>query len=145
MIQISVATAAEQIAACFPVIHELRPHLTLERYLAQVSRQQREHGYELAYVESSGSIEAVAGYRFAEFLAWGKVLYVDDLITASSARRSGFGGALLDWLIERAAAQGCAQIHLDSGVHRYDAHRLYMSRHMIIGSHHFSRDLAAKS
>jgi GNAT superfamily N-acetyltransferase len=69
------------------------------------------------------------------------VLYVDDLVTAAAHRRAGHGGALLDWLIARARELGCAQCHLDSGVVRHDAHRLYLGRKLTITSHHFALKL----
>jgi GNAT superfamily N-acetyltransferase len=63
-----------------------------------VQRQQSE-GYRLIYAAESKRVVAAAGYRFLEFLAWGQVLYVDDLITLPDKRGAGHGGALMDWLI----------------------------------------------
>ncbi len=138
---IRTAASEPDIRACFPVFHELRPQLSEEAFVAQVLRQSRDHGYTIAYLQDGGRIEAVAGYRVAEFLAWGRAFYVDDLVTAASARRQGHGGRLLDWLLQQARDAGCDQLHLDSGVQRFDAHRLYMSRKLQISSHHFSIDL----
>lgn len=136
------ATTDEALRACFPVIHELRPHLAEEAFLAQVRRQEAASGYRLIYLAAEGGdVVAVAGYRIAEFLAWGKALYVDDLATLSRARLQGHAGRLLDWLIAEARAQGCAELHLDSGVHRHDAHRLYLGRKLRITSHHFALGL----
>src|SRR5690606_28367957 len=84
---------------------------------------------------------SVAGYRAVHFLAWGRTFYVDDLITDEAARGRGHGGRLLDWLIDEARQLQCPAFHLDSGVHRWAAHRLYHSRRMIISSHHFSLEL----
>jgi GNAT superfamily N-acetyltransferase len=78
-----------------------------------------------------------------EFLAWGRVCYVDDLITDSESRSRGFAGALFDWVIARAREAGCDQFHLDSGVQRFDAHRFYLAHRMAISCHHFSMPLAS--
>jgi hypothetical protein len=72
----------------------------------------------LVYIQADDQVVAAAGYRIAKLLAWGRTFYVDDLIFLSTARRQGYGAALLD----------CDQFHLDSGVQRHDAHRLYLSR-----------------
>jgi len=64
-------------------------------------------------------------------------MYVDDLVTDERQRSKGVGGALLDWLAEQARARGCAELHLDSGVHRFDAHRFYFTKRMHISSYHF--------
>lgn len=142
MINIQTAATEAQIRACFPAILELRPHLDEERFVSQVQRQRAQHGYTLVYVaDENGEAAAAAGYRIAEFLAWGKAFYLDDLITRESARKHGHGGALLDWLITEAKRQGCMQFHLDSGVQRHDAHRLYLSRKLQITSHHFAKVL----
>ena len=138
MTTIYLAESEEQIRGCFPVMAELRPHVVEREFVERVRRQQREGGYQLAFVEESGTVRAVAGYRIAEFLAWGRTLYVDDLVTASAERSRGHGQALFDWLVARAKSNGCAQLHLDSGVQRFDAHRFYLRHRMSITSHHFS-------
>ncbi len=130
-----------EIRACFPAMHELRPHLGEDDFVARVRRQMENHGYTLVAASAADRVVAVAGYRVAEYLAWGRVLYVDDLVTAAAHRRAGHGGTLLDWLIARARELGCAQCHLDSGVVRHDAHRLYLSRKLAITSHHFALKL----
>lgn len=139
--KIHYANTVEEIAACFPTLSELRPHLTETDFVSQVLRQQQNHGYTLVYILDQGQVVAAAGYRVAEFLAWGRTFYLDDLITTSSARKSGYGGALMEWLLEQAKSLGCKQFHLDSGTHRHDAHRLYMSHKLQISSHHFSKKI----
>lgn len=135
---VQTAVTDEEIRRCFPLYHELRPHLVEAEIVERVRRQQRGHGYVLVFVEEEGVPVALAGFREAEFLAWGRVLYVDDLVTAAKARGRGHGGLLMDWLLAEARRRGCAELHLDSGVHRFSAHRLYHSRRLEISSHHFS-------
>ena len=119
-------------------MHQLRPHLTSEQaFVEQVQRQLKE-GYHLAYIEADGEVKALVGFRFLEFLAWGKVCYIDDLITDSETRRNGHGGKLLKWVIEQAKKENCDQVHLDSGPQRLDAHRLYLNHGFKIIGHHFA-------
>lgn len=125
------------LARCFGVFTFLRPHLSEERFIEQV-RAQAEHGYRIIYIETEGAVAAAAGYRIASFLAWGRILYIDDLITHPEMTRRGFGGALLDWLKVEAKAQGCAQIHLDTGPQRHDAHRLYLNKGFVLAGHHMA-------
>jgi len=135
--RIAIAQTPEEIRRCFEVMRELRPLFQYpEQFLARVLRQQKE-GYQLAYLESEGDVCAVAGYRFLESLFSGKFLYVDDLATCERHRSRGFGGQLLDWLIEQARLHGCENLELDSGVQRFDAHRFYFSKRMSISSYHF--------
>jgi GNAT superfamily N-acetyltransferase len=138
---ITIVTSDAALRDCYPAFRELRPHLTEDAFLAQVARQQAAHGYEVACRRAGGAVVAAAGYRVAEFLAWGRTFYLDDLVALPAARGAGHGGALLDWLIARAQALGCAEFHLDSGTHRHDAHRLYLSRKLRISSFHFDKGL----
>lgn len=139
-VRIGEATTVEDIARCFSVMRELRPRFELAVFIPQVQRQQRD-GYRLAFVEADGVVEACAGFRLSENLAWGRFLYVDDLVTAESARSRGHGARLMEWLIEQARSAGCAQLHLDSGVQRFAAHRFYLRERMEITSHHFGLKL----
>ena len=138
---IQTISACEEIRLCYKVLKQLRPHLLNETaFIEQVERQLTQ-GYQLVACLEDGKVQACMGFRFLEFLAWGKVLYIDDLITDSEARRNGCGTKLLKWVIELARKENCDQVHLDSGPQRYDAHRLYMNHGFKIIGHHFSIDL----
>ncbi len=137
---IQKARDPEQIRMCYKIMRQLRPHLTEEvAFVEQVQRQLAE-GYHLAYLQEGEEVKALAGFRFLEFLAWGKVLYIDDLITDIETRKNGHGGKLLKWVIEQAKEAKCDQVHLDSGPHRHDAHRLYLNHGFKIIGHHFALD-----
>jgi GNAT superfamily N-acetyltransferase len=138
---IAIAKSAQEIARCFSTMSLLRPHLQEAEFVGRVIRQHQASGFQLAFLEEAGEVKAVAGFRIAEFLGWGRTLYVDDLSTLESERSRGFGGQLFDWLVEHAKAQGCDEFHLDSGVHRHGAHRFYLRKRMDISSHHFSMRL----
>ena len=137
---VSLARSDQEIQGCFDVMVELRPHLKREEFVSRIRRQQEGSGYELAYV-TAGSVKAVAGFRISECLAWGKFLYVDDLVARSGDRSQGYGGILFDWLVSHAREAGCNEFHLDSGVQRFDAHRFYLKRRMAIEAHHFGLKL----
>ena len=128
----------------FEAMRALRTDLADEdAFVRRVDEVQRPEGYRLAaaFEEGEERAAAVAGFRLGHNIAWGHFLYVDDLSTRPEARRRGHGRALLDWLLEEAARQGCDQLHLDSGVglERADAHRLYLNAGMVISAHHFAR------
>jgi GNAT superfamily N-acetyltransferase len=137
-------SSREEIQRCFPIMRELRPHLEEQVFAEQVAGQMGE-GYRLACLEDEKELKALAGFRILTFLAWGRVLYIDDLITDSKARRKGYGGKLLKWVISQAKLVNCDQVHLDSGPQRHDAHRLYMNHEMKIIGYHFAVELKKKS
>jgi GNAT superfamily N-acetyltransferase len=125
---------------------ELRPGLgSAEALVRQVDERQRPAGYRLVAAFGDGDEEAaaVAGFRINEYLAWGRHLYVDDLVTAAAHRGRGHADRLFAWLEAQARAAGCTELHLDSGLgeDRQDAHRFYFRHGLRIASFHFQREL----
>jgi len=137
---IQEATSDTDIEKCFSVLLELRPHLIREDFVARI-RKQMDEGYRLVYISEDTRIKSVMGFRFMNFLSWGSVLYIDDLVTEVSSRGKGFGSKMLDYSREQATIKGCNEIHLDSGYQRNDAHRLYLNKGFKLSCHHFSLQL----
>lgn len=130
----------------FPALRALRPPFSDESaFVRRIDDVQRGEGYRLvgAFDDEWAHAAAVAGFRVAHTLAWGRFLYVDDLSTLPEARRRGHGRRLLEWLAEEARRLECDELHLDSGVgpDRVDAHRLYFNTGLRITSYHFARAL----
>jgi len=138
---IYLATTDKEIAACYTVISELRPHIPENQFISRVKSQEKS-GYRLAIVEDQGSIVAVAGFRIGENLAWGRFLYIDDLVTDEKQRSRGYGSKLLSWVRAHAINEGCQQLHLDSGIQRHDAHRFYERESMSKSGFHFTELLS---
>jgi len=74
-------------------------------------------------------------------LAWGRFLYVDDLVTTDEQRSKGNGARMLSWLREYAVKEGCSELHLDSGMQRLDAHRFYEREGMSKTGFHIAEKL----
>lgn len=138
---IVIAQTPTDIASCYLVFQELRPKIKdRNAFVSQIERQNRE-GYILAYTQDGPETAACMGYRVFETLAWGKILYIDDLITREKSRKKGFGRLLLDYAVEQGRFNQCKEVHLDSGHYRYDAHRLYLNRGFTLYCHHFALNL----
>lgn len=116
---------------------QLRPNLTLQRFVKQVKQQSQRYGYRLAYVEDEDQIKAVAGFRISQMLSRGRFMYVDDLVTDEPERNKGYGRFLFDWLVNHAKSHHCQRLDLDSGMERKEAHKFYLRRGMK-RSYHFS-------
>jgi hypothetical protein len=71
---IKLAKTDSEITACYPVMRELRSHISEESFVSRV-RDQEKSGYRLAYVQENNRSVAVAGFRIGENLAWGRFLY----------------------------------------------------------------------
>ena len=125
---------------------ELRPNIgSVSEFVSRVNDVQRPAGYRLVASFDDGDTAAAgaAGFHIRDMLAWGHYLYVEDLVTRESGRRAGHATRLLDWVLAEAERNGCESFQLDSGVHRHDAHRLYLGWGLAITGHHFGRVLGS--
>jgi GNAT superfamily N-acetyltransferase len=134
--QLKHLKTTDEIATSFEVFLELRPALSsMQNFIAQVADQQKE-GYEMIAVLEEEEVVACIGFRRMTTLAWGKILYIDDLITREKYRKKGYGKILLDHVIQIGREHACDQVHLDTGHARYAAHRLYLKQGFEFRSHH---------
>jgi GNAT superfamily N-acetyltransferase len=120
----------------FPVIVQLRPQLTPATFRERV-RKQMTQGYRLAALEAGGQVRSLGGYRLLDYLWVGRAMYVDDLITDEASRSHRYGEQMMNWLREIATADGCVELHLDSGLHRARAHPFYFRQGMHVDDFHF--------
>lgn len=138
---------AGETSLAVPALRELRPRLPDDdaAVIARIDRIQRPQGYRLFAVLPAGGApaSAVAGFRRVSNLAWGDVLYIDDLVTRADARGRGFAVALLMAVDDEARRLGLGEVHLDSGhgPDRAVAHRTYLAHGYRISSHHFTHTL----
>ncbi|MFG2723444.1 GNAT family N-acetyltransferase [Streptomyces sp. NPDC048416] len=124
-----------------PVLSELRPHLTQD-LLAEIYAEGHAQGlrFTAAYADDGACVGA-AGWRIIVNTGVIRKLYVDDLVTAATARSTGVGRALLAHLEDHARAAGCTTLNLDSGTHRTDAHRFYFRERMAVTAFNFTKPL----
>lgn len=139
-VRMLIAQSSNEIAACYSIISELRPHLQEKDFLNTINRLTRSAGFKLAYLIDE-NIKAVAGYRISEWLHSGKYLEIEGLITRQAERSKGYGDYLFDWLTAQAKLEGCRQLRLVSGVKRTDAHRFYFRKGMVHEANYFSINL----
>jgi GNAT superfamily N-acetyltransferase len=138
--KIQYATSNIDFTRCYEVIKELRPHHTLDSFLAAINIMQQE-GYHVLYLEDEGKVFTVAGFRFTTTLYDGLIIDFDDLVTRADGRSKGYGEQVFEYLVKMAKERGIKTIHLNSGHHRFDAHRFYLNKKMKIIAHHFRLEL----
>ena len=138
--EIKEATTKEDFLNCWDVVRELRPHLDLDQYLT-LMLYMLDEGYKMIFIQEEGKCVSICGYRKTTMLHRGRSIYIDDLCTLAAARGKGHAKALIEYVINEAKKDELKSIHLDSGHHRHDAHRLYLNTKFKITSHHFAREV----
>jgi GNAT superfamily N-acetyltransferase len=113
--------------AAFPVMRELRLDLSEAEFLRLREIMARE-GYRLFAAYNENKIVALAGIAVLTNLAYGRHVWVYDLVTTGAARSQGHGSRLLSFIEELARRENCRCIALSSGLQRTDAHRFYEQR-----------------
>jgi GNAT superfamily N-acetyltransferase len=112
-IEFKELTTPAAIAGAYDVMAVLRPQVPRDAFVDRVTAQQRE-GYRLIGGSIGGRLVTVAGFRFAQTLARGTHLFVDDLVTDADEQGKGYGAAMLEHLKRLAAERGISRVWLDS-------------------------------
>ncbi|MGK9237012.1 GNAT family N-acetyltransferase [Inquilinus limosus] len=130
------------VAACWPLMRQLRPHLESAAELTARWRVQAASGYRLVALWRGASPVALAGFRVQENLVYGPHLYVDDLVTDEAERSFGHGARLMDWLAGEGRALGCARLVLDTPLTNVLGHRFYYRYGLLATALRFGLPLA---
>ncbi len=119
------AASSEDLAACFPVILQLRPFLEgAADWEERVSSMARA-GYRVLATWDGERATAVAGYRIMENLIHRRFVYVDDLVTADGRRGEGLGALLLKEVSRIGNESQCHRLVLDTAAANTSARRFY--------------------
>jgi ribosomal protein S18 acetylase RimI-like enzyme len=114
-----------EVAVCYGLMRQLRPHLASEQEFIARWRQQAAAGYRLLAIWQGLNPIALAGYRVQDNLMHGRHLYVDDLVTDAAQRSGGHGGTLMKRLKAEGRALGCAKLVLDTALANTLGQRFY--------------------
>ncbi len=128
MTALNELTTPVEFKAAYPVMAELRDHLTEKEYLRRITRMQDEGYRLLALRDDTGDIVALAGFKIFVTLYAGNTLHVYDLVTASAARSRGYGQTMMEHIYTLGRENNCDAVTLDSGLQRLDAHRFYETK-----------------
>lgn len=139
---ITEAETESDVRRCWPVFRELRRNISEEEtYVGRWKLQQGE-GYKIAFLEQDGEVSGIAGYRLVNSMAWGRIIYLDDLGVLEKKHGEGMGAALLQHVQNVALRLECEAVHLDTGYHRKRAHRTYLRNGFELESHHLKWEVS---
>ncbi len=113
---IFIARTKSDLEKCYPIMKELRPHLSLAEYFEIYQQAHSRDDYEIVALEQEGKILAVMGYRVLSDFVRGKHLYIDDLVSSEKFRSKGLGAELLLYAEAIAPSLGCKVLRLCAGL-----------------------------
>lgn len=139
---IRIVDTETEVAACYELMHQLRPHLSSEQEFVERWQRQAPAGYRLVAIWRDSRPVALAGFRILNNLVHGKHLYVDDLVAEEGSRRRGFGRTLMQWLQSEGRSHGCAKLVLDAALSNTLGHRFYYRQGLLATALRFTMPLA---
>lgn len=139
------AESDAELAACFPVMRELRPHLSDPAEFVQRVRRQQGDSYRLLAAWRGDAVVGLAGWRVQENLIRGRFCYVDDLVVTDAERRSGLGARLLDAVAAEARALRLPRLVLDTGLDNLLGQRFYFRYGMLPAALRFAIGLQERA
>lgn len=129
------------VAACFDLMRQLRPHLADRQGFVAQWRRQSAAGYRLIGLWAAEQPVALAGYRLQETFVHGRFAYVDDLVSDLRHRSRGLGARLLQEIRDQAVAEGCAKVVLDTCLDNVLGHRFYYRQGLVAMALRFHQSL----
>ena len=109
----------------FPIIKELRPHLSFTNYTFLISEASKRDEYEIVAAYNSDHCIGAMGFRVLFDFVHGKHLYIDDLVVTKSFRSKGIGAHLLKYAEQIAMERKCKGLRLCTGIENKDAKKFY--------------------
>ncbi|MGP4060339.1 GNAT family N-acetyltransferase [Halobacillus sp. H74] len=123
--EVKELTTEEDVLSAFPIMNELRTHLTEEEYECLVLEAMTKDRYQMFALFVEEEIVAVTGFKPMITLYYGRYVWICDLVTSSDQRSKGYGEKLISHVERWAADQGYGSVALSSGLSRTEAHRFY--------------------
>ena len=105
--KIHTAQTQADLEHFYPLLTELRPNLTFDKFLDTYYNAQKNDQYELVGFLDGEEVIALIGYRILYDFVRGRHLYIDDLITNKNFRSKGAGAFVLQFAEDKARELNC--------------------------------------
>ena len=122
--QIKILETNEDWKFAYPLIQQLRSHLSEERYFELLKQMPSYQGWVIV----DETYKAFIGFEERHNFYNEKHLFVLDFVTNENERSKGYGERLMDALIMHAKEYHFSFVALESGLERNDAHRFYETK-----------------
>ncbi|TSJ48065.1 GNAT family N-acetyltransferase [Fluviicola chungangensis] len=130
----------EDMLPHLPVLQEMYPNLDLESYQNMLTDMIPNNYAQIGVFIASDCV-AISGYWLATKLWCGRYLELDNVIVRESARGSGVGKVIQQYLEEKAFELQCNIMVLDAYTTNFKAHRFYYNQGYAPRGFHFIKIL----
>ena len=116
--------SVNELERAFSIVSQLRPHLTIEKYI-EIVTDMKNSGYQIICLFECGEIVSYAGFAKLNNLYYGNHIWIYELVTDSDRRSKGYGKLLLSNIEKYAKDNDLNCVALSSGLQRENAHKFY--------------------
>lgn len=138
--QVKELHTLEEMLPYLNVIRELYPEIT-EEYYEELLEKMIPHNYHQLAVFKDDECIAISGYWIGRKLWCGLYLELDNVVVKESARGTGAGKLMEQYLNEKAAKLGANIMVLDAYSNNFKAHRFYYNQGYAPRGFHFIKIL----
>jgi GNAT superfamily N-acetyltransferase len=128
----------KQMLAHLDVLQELYPSLTAEQYAIELDLM-LPHNYSQLAVYDNELCIAICGVWIGNKLWVGKYLELDNIVVCASHRSQGVGDLIFQTLEQKAKAENCNMLALDSYTSNFKAHKFFYNEGYAPRGFHFVR------
>jgi GNAT superfamily N-acetyltransferase len=125
--EIKELTTVSEMVSQLPLIQQLYPKMTLNKYESFLKDMIPNHYTQIAVFEHHKCI-GITGCWFSTKLWSGKYLEIDNFVVDEAHRSQGIGKILIDFVEQKALHLGCTNIVLDAYTTNFAAHRFYYNQ-----------------
>jgi GNAT superfamily N-acetyltransferase len=135
--EIRILTEKSDMAPLFPLIRQLSPKVTEERYLFLLD-DMLAHGYRMiaAYLPD-GTCVGLSGLWTATKIYSGKYMEMDNVVVEAQYRSMGVGQQICDFISDLAAKENVEMLMLDAYRENVPAHNFYGRNGFVKRGFHF--------
>jgi len=119
-----LSTSAD-LEMTYPVMNELRPHLSFQDFISIYEEARQKDQYTLVGIFQDQELAGVMGYRVLIDYVHGRHLYIDDLVIKETLRSHGLGAELLTYAETVRGKLNCKGLRLSTGIDNHGGKRFY--------------------
>jgi GNAT superfamily N-acetyltransferase len=138
-------TTPEEMRQGWPLMQQMYPDQTRERYLESLHQAQRFDYRQFAYLNHEQTCLGVVGLWFFPRIWCGLQADIDNFVVDHNQRGQGIGRHLLNRCLEEAQQRGATIATLDTFVDNPASHRFYFREGFVIRGYHFVKPLHGQS
>ena len=140
MNQLKELTTIEEMVAQLPIIKQLYPDYTIEKYKSLLEQMVPNICKQLIVVQENQTV-GLAGFWIGTKLWSGKYLELDNVVVHQDFRSQKIGSIMTNYLNQKAIAENCNMIVLDAFTTNFGAHKFYMNHGYVPKGFHFVKFL----